>query len=132
DGSCPRARSMPSSSSPARRKKASTGRRFLPPGSLGLSSATFQLWPRSLNGAYLRRDAGVSQWQREMKGLVGFLVARPLIAIALAAIVVAVLYFGFTHRQTTPVTHRSERVGLTDQQQMQLGSEQYAKTLRQS
>jgi metalloendopeptidase OMA1, mitochondrial len=74
----------------------------------------------------------VSQWQREMKGLVGFLVARPLIAIALAAIVVAVLYFGFTHRQTTPVTHRSERVGLTDQQQMQLGSEQYAKTLRQS
>ena len=74
----------------------------------------------------------MSQWQREMKGLVGFLVARPLIAIALAAIVVAVLYFGFTHRQTTPVTHRSERVGLTDQQQMQLGSEQYAKTLRQS
>jgi len=67
-----------------------------------------------------------------MKGVVGFLVARPLIAIALAAIVVAVLYFGFTHRQTTPVTHRSERVGLTDQQQMQLGSEQYAKTLRQS
>ena len=74
----------------------------------------------------------MSQWQREMKGLVGFLVARPLIAIALAAIVVAVLYFGFTHRQTTPVTHRTERVGLTDQQQMQLGSEQYAKTLRQS
>ena len=67
-----------------------------------------------------------------MKGVVGFLVARPLIAIALAAIVVAVLYFGFTHRQTTPVTHRTERVGLTDQQQMQLGSEQYAKTLRQS
>ena len=74
----------------------------------------------------------MSQWQREMKGVVGFLVARPLIAIALAAIVVAVLYFGFTHRQTTPVTHRTERVGLTDQQQMQLGSEQYAKTLRQS
>jgi metalloendopeptidase OMA1, mitochondrial len=66
------------------------------------------------------------------KGLVRFIVARPLISIALAAIVVAVLYFGFTHRQTTPVTHRTERVGLTDQQQMQLGSEQYAKTLRQS
>ena len=74
----------------------------------------------------------MSQWQREMKGVVGFLVGRPLIAIALAAIVVAVLYFGFTHRQTTPVTHRTERVGLTDEQQMQLGSEQYAKTLRQS
>ncbi len=74
----------------------------------------------------------MSQWHREMKGVVGFLVARPLIAIALAAIVVAVLYFGFAHRQTTPVTHRTERVGLTDQQQMQLGSEQYAKTLRQS
>ncbi len=74
----------------------------------------------------------MSQWHREMKGLVGFLVARPLIAVALAAIVVAVLYFGFARRQTTPVTHRTERVGLTDQQQMQLGSEQYAKTLRQS
>ena len=31
------------------------------PGSLGLSSATFQLWPRSLNEAYLRRDVAVSQ-----------------------------------------------------------------------
>jgi len=70
--------------------------------------------------------------ERHLKGLVGFLVARPLIAVALAAIVVAVLYFGFAHRQTTPVTHRTERVGLTDEQQMQLGSEQYAKTLRQS
>ena len=68
-----------------------------------------------------------SFWKRT----VGVILARPLIAIALAAIVVAVLYFGFTHRQTTPVTHRAERVGLTDQQQMQLGSEQYAKTLRQ-
>src|SRR5215475_15117260 len=65
------------------------------------------------------------------KGLVRVIVARPLIAIALAAIVVGVLYFGFTRRETTPVTNRTERVGLTDQQQMQLGSEQYAKTLRQ-
>lgn len=65
------------------------------------------------------------------KAFVRLLVARPLISIALAAIVVAVLYFGFTHRQTTPVTHRTERVGLTDQQQMQLGSQQYAKTLHQ-
>jgi predicted Zn-dependent protease len=66
-----------------------------------------------------------------MRGVIAFLVARPLIAIALAAIVVAVLYFGFTHLQTTPVTHRTERVGLTDQQQVQLGNEQYAKTLRE-
>jgi metalloendopeptidase OMA1, mitochondrial len=65
------------------------------------------------------------------KGLVGFIVARPLIAVAIAAVVVAVLYFGFSHRQTTPVTHRTERVGLTEEQQMQLGSEEYAKTLRQ-
>jgi mannose/fructose/N-acetylgalactosamine-specific phosphotransferase system component IIC len=41
------------------------------------------------------------------KGLVGFIVARPLIAVAIAAVVVAVLYFGFSHRQTTPVTHRT-------------------------
>src|SRR6476659_10801998 len=46
----------PATTAPARRKKASTGRRFLPPGSLGLSSARFQLWPRSLNEPYLRRD----------------------------------------------------------------------------
>src|SRR4029077_11428792 len=65
------------------------------------------------------------------KRVVGVILARPLIAIALAAIVVAVLYFGFTRRQTTPVTHRTERVGLTNQQQMQLGNEQYARPLRQ-
>jgi predicted Zn-dependent protease len=65
------------------------------------------------------------------KGVIGFIVGRPLIAIALAAIVVAVLYFGFTRKETTPVTHRTERVGLTEQQQMQLGSEEYRKTLRQ-
>ena len=65
------------------------------------------------------------------KGLVGFLVARPLIAIVIAAAVVGVLLLTQTHRQKTPVTHRQERVGLTDAQQMQLGSEEYAKTLRQ-
>ncbi len=64
------------------------------------------------------------------KGVLGFLVARPLIAIAIAAAVVGVLLLQ-AHRQRTPVTHREQRVGLTDQQQMQLGSEQYAKTLRQ-
>ena len=65
------------------------------------------------------------------KGLVGFLVARPLIAIVIAAAVVGVLVLTQTHRQKAPVTHRQERVGLTDRQQMQLGSEEYAKTLRQ-
>jgi len=62
--------------------------------------------------------------------VLGFLVARPLIAIAIAAGVVGVLLL-HAHRQKTPVTHREQHVGLTDQQQMQLGSEQYAKTLRQ-
>jgi predicted Zn-dependent protease len=66
-----------------------------------------------------------------LKRLVGLIVARPLIAIALAVVVVAVLYLGFTHRQTTPVTHRTERVGLTDKEQMELGSQEYSKTLRQ-
>jgi metalloendopeptidase OMA1, mitochondrial len=73
----------------------------------------------------------VSQWQREMSALRKVIIARPLIAIALAAIVVAVIYFGFTRRETTPVTNRTERVGLTEQQQMQLGNEQYQKTLHQ-
>jgi metalloendopeptidase OMA1, mitochondrial len=65
------------------------------------------------------------------KRLVGFLVARPLIAILIAVAVVGVLVLTQTHRQNAPVTHRHERVGLTDEQQMQLGSEEYAKTLRQ-
>jgi predicted Zn-dependent protease len=65
------------------------------------------------------------------KGLVGFLVARPLIAILVAAAVVGVVLLTQTHRQKTPVTHRQERVGLTDEQQMKLGSEEYTKTLRQ-
>jgi metalloendopeptidase OMA1, mitochondrial len=65
------------------------------------------------------------------KGVLGFLVARPLIAVVIAAVVVGVLVLVETHRQKTPVTHREERVALTDQQQMQLGSEQYAKTLQQ-
>jgi len=46
------------------------------------------------------------------KGLVGFLVARPLIALLIAAAVVGVLLLTQTHRQKAPVTHRQERVGL--------------------
>ena len=65
------------------------------------------------------------------KDLIGFFVARPLIAVLIAGIVVGVLLLFFTHRQKTPVTHRVEHVGLTDKQQMQLGAEEYAKTLKQ-
>jgi hypothetical protein len=54
------------------------------------------------------------------KRLVGFLLARPLIAILIAAAVVGVLLLTQTRRQKTPVTHRQERVALTDAQQMQL------------
>jgi metalloendopeptidase OMA1, mitochondrial len=61
----------------------------------------------------------------------GLLLARPLIAIALAAVVVGIGLLLHTHRQTTPVTHRTEHVGLTDQQQVQLGDQQYEKTLQQ-
>jgi len=68
---------------------------------------------------------------RAGKGLVAFLVARPLIAILIAGVVVGVLVLFFTHRQTTPVTHRVQHVALTDKQQMQLGSQQYAKTLKE-
>jgi predicted Zn-dependent protease len=64
------------------------------------------------------------------KGVVGFLLWRPLIALVIAAVVVGVLLLR-SHRQKTPVTHRVEHVGLTDAQQMQLGNKQYAKTLRQ-
>jgi predicted Zn-dependent protease len=63
--------------------------------------------------------------------VLGFLVARPLIAVAIAAVVVGVLLLAQTRRQTTPVTHRTEHVGLSDAQQTQLGSRQYAKTLKQ-
>ena len=65
------------------------------------------------------------------KAIVGFLVGRPLIAIAIAAIVVGVLLIG-TRTQHTPVTNRTEHVKLTDQQQIQMGDEEYTKTLRQN
>jgi predicted Zn-dependent protease len=63
--------------------------------------------------------------------VLGFLVARPLVAVAIAAVVVGVLLLLTTRKQTTPVTHRTEHVALSDEQQTQLGSQQYAKTLRQ-
>jgi len=64
------------------------------------------------------------------KRVVIFLIARPLIAVAIAALVVGVLLLRDTHRQTTPVTARTQHVALSDAQQTQLGSRQYAKTLR--
>jgi metalloendopeptidase OMA1, mitochondrial len=60
-----------------------------------------------------------------------FLIARPLIAVAIAAVVVGVSLLAHTHKQTTPVTERTQHVALSDQQQTQLGNQQYAKTLRQ-
>jgi metalloendopeptidase OMA1, mitochondrial len=65
------------------------------------------------------------------KRVLGFLLARPLIAVALAVVVVGVIVAVQTHRETTPVTHRTQHVALSDAQQSQLGSQQYAKTLRQ-
>jgi len=66
-----------------------------------------------------------------VKTILAFIVGRPLIAIVLAAAVVGVLLLN-SHRQKTPVTHRVQHVQLTDAQQMQLGSQEYAKTLRAS
>jgi metalloendopeptidase OMA1, mitochondrial len=67
-----------------------------------------------------------------VRKVIGVILARPLIAIVIAVVVVGVSLLFFTRRQETPVTHRVQHVALTDQQQMQLGSQQYAKTLKQS
>jgi predicted Zn-dependent protease len=68
---------------------------------------------------------------RAGKAVLGFLVARPLVGIAIAAVVVGVLLLQ-TRSQKTPVTHREQHVALTDAQQSQLGSQEYTKTLRTS
>ena len=73
----------------------------------------------------------MSGMRGSVKAVLAFLLGRPLVAIFLAALVVGVLVLN-SHRQKTPVTHRVQHVALTDAQQMQLGSEQYAKTLRAS
>jgi len=72
-----------------------------------------------------------SKMNGAMKAILDVLIARPLIAIAIAAVVVGVAFL-FLHRQKTPVTHRVQHVELTDRQQMQLGSQEYAKTLREN
>ncbi len=66
------------------------------------------------------------------KTVLAFLVGRPLVAFAIAAVVVGVIVLVSTHSQKTPVTHREQHVGLSDAQQMQLGSQEYAKTLREN
>src|SRR6187200_3091536 len=66
-----------------------------------------------------------------MRRVFAFLIARPLIAVAIAAVVVGVLLLVQTHKESTPVTHRTQHVALSDEQQTQLGSQQYAKTLEQ-
>ena len=63
--------------------------------------------------------------------VLGFLIARPLIAVVIAVGVVGVLVLAQTHKQTTPVTERTQHVELSDAQQVQLGDQQYEKTLRQ-
>jgi predicted Zn-dependent protease len=63
--------------------------------------------------------------------VVAFLIARPLIAVAIAALVVGGILLLQTHKQTTPVTKRTQHVALSDEQQTQLGNQQYAKTLRE-
>jgi hypothetical protein len=60
-----------------------------------------------------------------MHRVLGFLIARPVIAIVIAAVVVGVLLLRQTHEEKPPVTHRTEHVALSDAQQAQLGNQQY-------
>jgi metalloendopeptidase OMA1, mitochondrial len=91
-----------------------------------LRVATFAQALRRRTDAYPRRFGdGVG-----VKTVIGFLVGRPLVAIAIAAVVVGVGLIG-TRTLRTPVTHRVAHVKLTDEQQIQLGDKEYASTLRQ-
>jgi predicted Zn-dependent protease len=66
------------------------------------------------------------------KAVLAFLVGRPLVAIAIAAVAVGVLVLVQTRKQKTPVTHRVQHVALSDQQQIELGDQDYAKTLSEN
>jgi metalloendopeptidase OMA1, mitochondrial len=68
---------------------------------------------------------------RQMQRVIAFLLARPLIAVVLAAVVVGVILLVSTHKQTTPVTARTQHVALSDAQQSKLGEQQYDKTLKE-
>jgi predicted Zn-dependent protease len=65
------------------------------------------------------------------KRVLRIMLARPLIAVAIAALVVGVILLLQTHEQTTPVTERTQHVALSDEQQIQLGEQQYVETLRE-
>src|SRR5215831_16214054 len=79
-----------------------------------------------------RNDDYSEAMSKTMKAALAFLVGRPLVAIALAAVVVGVLLIVQTHGQKTPVTNREQHVALSDPQQMQLGAQEYAKTLKEN
>jgi len=74
-----------------------------------------------------RHDPAMSSTAKVVLGLP---LARLLIALVIAAVAVGVLLHE-TRSQKTPVTHRTQHVQLTDRQQMQLGAQEYAKTLRE-
>jgi predicted Zn-dependent protease len=74
----------------------------------------------------IRRKIG-GTWRSSPPWLKG-LTLRPLIAIVIAA--GALLYLWLSgESQETPVTDREQRVALSDQEQEDLGEEEYAKTL---
>ena len=76
-----------------------------------------------------RGTAIVADMSELSKRVLGFIVARPLIAIVIAVVVVGVLVLQ-SRRDRTPVTHREQHLALTLNQQKELGNQQYAKTVR--
>jgi predicted Zn-dependent protease len=78
-----------------------------------------------------RDEPGGEGQKMSGKRVLGFLVARPLIAVAIAAVVVGFMLVLHTGKRTTPVTNRTEHIALSDEQQTQLGNQQYEKTLQQ-
>ncbi|HEX2505230.1 MAG TPA: M48 family metallopeptidase [Gaiellaceae bacterium] len=73
-----------------------------------------------------RKKIGAT-WRSSPVWLKG-LTLRPLIAIVIAAGALLYLWLG-GESQETPVTEREQRVALSDQEQMELGEEEYQKTL---
>jgi len=72
----------------------------------------------------VENGTGPRSWPTWLK----LLALRPLVAVVIAVVAVGVIWAG-GEEQTTPVTQREQRVSLSDQEQMQLGAEQYSKTL---
>jgi metalloendopeptidase OMA1, mitochondrial len=67
---------------------------------------------------------------RRWPGWARFLIARPLIAVLIAAVAVGVIFLR-GEKQSTPVTHREQRVALSDAEQTKLGVKEYDKTLQE-